>query len=55
MKLDDEGDVQVAIQGRREKFTTLKDALLFVWENSEDVEGVYFNGKPLGIQGKLWK
>lgn len=57
MKLDDVVDVKVhTVDSQVHKFTTLRSALLYVWDRSDEVTAVLVDNAQLTIKdGYLWK
>jgi len=57
MRLDDIADVDVRLfNGEQHNFTTLRDALLFAWDNDcKNVKSIYVDDKAIALQEDVWK
>jgi len=53
--LDEPASVRVRVRGLTTSFTSLRQALLFVWDNMESFESLKWNGKTIKIGDEIWK
>ena len=55
MRLDDPADVVVVVGGKSTRFPSLRQGLLFVWDNMDEVQRVKCDGVRIKVGEEIWK
>lgn len=56
MKLDESADVRVyLLDGTSTSFPNVRQAMLYVWDNTDSVSKVLCNGSSLAVGDDVWK